>query len=170
MPPSEALQAWAKELQVDVRTLSRAFAALARMRAEAPEAVVPVVAQARFGATRAWITHLVQHPSGSEVDVRLRAGTASPDEHVRAQVELAIASDSGIHCEVVPQGGHGGAGAVLKRYVVVHRLPDDLHGVAFTLVPIAHAPDAMTTRVVRPRSGVIQVCNRARCRHRPMAD
>jgi len=171
VPPPKVLENWANELHVDVSYLQRAFAlisripdlarvteageVLARLEDEPPEAVVPALLEARFGRTRAWITHVVQYPSGSEVDLRLRTTTRGPHEHVRAAVELGVAADDGTGYVIVPQGGHSGMGTELKRYIIAPRLPDDLHGVTLRLVPEASGRSGpVPSRVVRPQGPV----------------
>lgn len=164
VPSQETLTAWAAETEANRAALTAAFEGLAtasvraenrrRMAAfdlvgrEAPERVVPLMLEARVGRARAWVTHMVQFPSTTELDVRLRPPERDVVAHSRYAVDLEVLGDAGITYVVIPQGAHSGGREQLARYAVVPRLPDDLAGVTLRLV----AGDRLHASAAPPRT------------------
>lgn len=88
VPPAEAVAVWAAVAEADGSVLIAACEglAMASTRAESqrrataydfagretPERVVPLMLEGRIGRARAWVTHMVQYPSTTELDVRVR--------------------------------------------------------------------------------------------------
>jgi hypothetical protein len=147
-PPAELLARWAERFGTEPSFLAEAFhrivsvpgdvrrreAAFAsqRLQDEEPLRVVPLLLRATFGCCEAILTHLVQYPSGSVVELRLRAEVPAGTP-VHFLVGLRVEAEREAYT-VLPMGGHGGGRVAERHFLVTPALPDDLAGVRLYLV------------------------------------
>jgi|GEM_PF-6892638 len=170
VPPADLVAAWAAQLGLEADVLASVFQALAsaprrarllqrvarfvRLDDEEPLRVVGLFLHARFGGARADATHMVQYPSGSEVEVRLRPLRPVEGVHVRVDADLAVTADDATAYRVTWHGTQSEHDGVRARFVVSPPLPDDLAGVRLELVRAERMERVPRFRTLAPRTPV----------------
>jgi hypothetical protein len=140
-PPKETLEQWSEQFGLGLEAISRLLHSMnshlpiVPPQAETPIGVLPIMKKAHAMDCDFLITHALQYETRSELTIQASfAGEADHRISLRPMLDLVVI---GGETEYVTGslGTSGGGMQAQLRYQIVPRLPDDLTGVVFSLVP-----------------------------------
>lgn len=142
-PPYELLEKWAKEYKLDIPQISWLFHSVNNgstpFRPDEPGellTVLPIIKKSVVGDFEYVLTHSMQYENASLITLEIKQLNEDVEVgHLLPQ--LILESISPINYNVHRNGSRGGDGQTQVSFLVSPRLPEDLKGISFSLIPYA---------------------------------
>ncbi|MCM3764557.1 vacuolar protein sorting-associated protein 54 [Neobacillus niacini] len=142
-PSSEQMEKWAEQYEIEMPQVSWFFHSVNEgPHSYVPEGpgellnVIPIMKKTTVGDFQYLISHAMQHQNGSIITVEIEQLDREKNlGMIRSHLILEVAGS--VDYQVHRHGVHGRDGQTQIEFLVTRRLPDQLDGVAFALMPYA---------------------------------
>ncbi len=142
-PPYELMEEWAKQYDMDISQINWFFHSINEGRhSYIPDGpgellnVVPLMKKAIIGDFQYLLTHSMQHQNGSMITLEIEIiDKEQIIGLVRPHLMLEVIGKE--EYQVSRHGSHGSEGQSQVQFLVTPRLPDQMEGISFVLVPYA---------------------------------